>query len=155
VKTIQKVSLRVQRVSLVAEGSAEYSRLVAHARDAANVARSLIATESQEVFLTFHLDVKNRVIGYTEGARGSTTACTVDPTSAFRAAIVNGAHAVIFAHNHPSGDPSPSADDISVTERFFKCGELLGIKVLDHVIVTEHSHFSFLDAGLIPGMGGK
>lgn len=151
-KSIQKVSLRVQRVSLVAEGGAEYSKIVSHARDAAAVARSLIATEAQEVFLTFHLDVKNRVIGYTESARGSLSACVVDPTSVFRAAIVNGAHAVIFAHNHPSGDPTPSADDISVTERFFKCGELLGIKVLDHVIVTEDRHFSFLDAGLLGGV---
>jgi DNA repair protein RadC len=77
------------------------------------------------------------IIGYTETARGSIDRCPVDPRCVFRAAITAGALAIIVAHNHPSGDRSPSREDRRLTERLRAGTELLGIGLLDHVIVTK------------------
>lgn len=110
---------------------------------------SILGQESQEVFVCLHLDAKHRVIGYTEVARGSVMGVAVTPSEVFRPAIVNGSVAIVISHNHPSGDPTPSADDIAVTARLLKSAKLLGIKLLDHVIVGHKKHFSFLDQGLL------
>ena len=67
----------------------------------------------------------------------------------FRLVLREPAAGVIFVHNHPSGDPAPSAEDASMTERLRQAGALLGVKVLDHVILGDDRHFSFLDAGLM------
>ncbi len=150
-KTIQKIELRVSRVRIGEDGAEYGSKRVSHAKDVAVIARALIGQASQELFLCFQLDVKNRVLGYVEVARGSVSSCSVAPRESFRAAIIAGASAVIFAHNHPSGDPTPSAEDVTITKRLYDCGKLLGIDVLDHVIVAEDRHFSFLDGGLLGG----
>lgn len=68
----------------------------------------------------------------------------------FRALLREAAAGVVFVHNHPSGEPSPSADDVALTERLRRAGELLGVKVLDHVVIGREGYFSFLDAGLLP-----
>ncbi len=102
-----------------------------------------------ESFVVLSLDARNRVIGWQLVSRGGTSACAVAVADTFRPAIVAGATGVVFAHNHPSGDPTPSAEDIALTERFAKAGDLLGIRVLDHVINASEGHFSFLDAGLL------
>jgi DNA repair protein RadC len=153
-KTIQRIELRVSRVKISEDGAEYGGRRVSHAADVATIARALIGQAPQELFLCFHLDVKNRVLGYVEVARGSVSSCTVAPREVYRAAVLAGATAVIFAHNHPSGDTTPSSEDVYITKRLSDCGKLLGIQVLDHVIVTEDQHFSFLDGGLLNYTGG-
>ena len=78
---------------------------------------------------------------------GTLTASLVHPREVFRDAIRSAAAAIVLVHNHPSGDPSPSAEDRSVTERLRSAGALLGIRVLDHVIVADSGYFSFREAG--------
>ena len=95
-----------------------------------------------------HLDVKNRVIGFTEAARGGIDSCPVDLRSVFRAAIAVGATAIVVAHNHPSGDPTPSPEDVTVTQKIVQGGLLLDIEVLDHLIVGQGRFVSLKERGL-------
>ena len=108
----------------------------------------------EERVLAIALDVKNKIIGWHLVGKGGISSCSVEPGAVFRTALAAGAAGVVIVHNHPSGEPSPSADDVALTERLRKGGELLGVRVLDHVIVTadRSRYFSFLDGGLLgPG----
>ena len=107
-----------------------------------------------EVFLVLALDCKHRVLGEHAVAVGG--ACTVDvlPRDVFGPALREAAVAAILVHNHPSGDPNPSGADEGVTRRLAAAGDLLGVKVLDHIIVAQEGFFSFAARRLLPG-GGK
>jgi DNA repair protein RadC len=107
----------------------------------------LLAQEKKERFYAILLDSKNRVMTNLRISEGSLGASLVHPREAFRPAIREAAAAVIFLHNHPSGDPSPSSEDRQVTGRLRDAGELLGIPVLDHVIVAADGYYSFADDG--------
>lgn len=101
----------------------------------------------RESFHVLLLDGRHRLITTEEVSVGTLTASLVHPREVFRDAIRNAAAALVLVHNHPSGDPSPSAEDRSVTERLRSAGLLLGIRVLDHVIVAESGYFSFRETG--------
>jgi DNA repair protein RadC len=103
-----------------------------------------------EHFVAVALDAKNRPIRELVIARGGLSACPVSPSDVFRALLREAAAGVVFVHNHPSGEPSPSAEDVALTDRLRRAGELLGVAVLDHVILGRDGYFSFLDAGLLP-----
>jgi len=103
----------------------------------------------KEEFRCVLLDTKNRVIREETVSSGSLTASLVHPRETFKTAVRESAAAVIFVHNHPSGDTKPSQEDILLTRRLVQAGDLLGIKVLDHVIVGDGGHFSFRDSGLL------
>lgn len=91
--------------------------------------------------------MKQRIIGFHEVARGSVASCAVVPADVFRYPLIAGAPAVVIAHNHPSGELAPSTEDLLVTTRLRDAGKLLGIALLDHIIVSEHGYYSFLDDG--------
>lgn len=95
-----------------------------------------------ERFAVILLDGRHRVIRDAVISQGTLTASLVHPREVFRPALREGAAALVLAHNHPSGDPTPSGEDREVTQRLVKAGELLGIPVLDHVIVAEHGYRS-------------
>jgi DNA repair protein RadC len=118
----------------------------------ADVAALLVALATAEVehFVAVAVDSRHRPLAVRPIAKGSLAACPVQPSDAFRAVLREAAAAVVFAHNHPSGDPTPSPEDLVLTERLVASGSILGIPVLDHVIVAREGHFSFLDAGLLP-----
>ena len=103
----------------------------------------------KEEFRCVLLDTKNRVIREETVSTGSLTASLVHPRETFKTAVRESAAAVIFVHNHPSGDIKPSQEDILLTRRLVQAGDVLGIKVLDHVIVGDGGHFSFRDNGLM------
>jgi DNA repair protein RadC len=149
-KTIRKAELKWARVSIARDSSEDvYEKRVSCSRDVSAIVKALIVDEVQEVFIALQLDNKNRVIGYQEVARGTGNACAVKPADVFRAAIIAGAISIIIAHNHPSGEPAPSAEDIALTKRIKRAGDLLGIAVLDHIVSAEKGHFSFADAGML------
>ena len=100
-----------------------------------------------EEFWAIALDVRHRVVLDTMIARGSLTGVEVHPRDVFRALIKVGAAAVIFCHNHPSGDPSPSRQDIDLTARLREVGEMCGIAVLDHVVVAASGYVSLSERG--------
>jgi len=103
----------------------------------------------KEVFRCALLDTKNKIIRDEEVSVGSLSASIVHPRDTFKAAIRESAAAVIFIHNHPSGDTRPSQEDILLTKRLVQAGEVLGIRVLDHIIIGDGTHFSFRDKGMI------
>lgn len=105
--------------------------------------------ETKEQFLTLHLDGKNRVICMDIVSIGSLNQSIVHPRSVFMTACLSSAAAIICVHNHPSGDPAPSNEDVSITRRLKEAGELMGIKVLDHIIIGEGEYCSFVEKGLL------
>jgi DNA repair protein RadC len=122
---------------------------VRNAADAAALFRSAIGGEAVEVFAVLCLTTKRDVIGYHEVGRGTLDAAPVHPRDVFKVALYANAASVVLGHNHPSGDASPSPEDVSLTTRLAKAGRLLGIEVTDHVIVAGDAHVSLRDAGLL------
>ena len=104
---------------------------------------------SQERFAVLLLDGRHRLLGEETISVGTLTASLVHPREVFRPALRACAAALILVHNHPSGDPSPSEEDRSVTERLARAGEILGVRVLDHVIVAERGWSSLREEGLL------
>ena len=108
-----------------------------------------LSTQAEEVLVLLVLDTKNNVIGAFEVSRGSLNSSIAHPREVFkRALLLNGA-SIILAHNHPSGDVTPSREDILVTKRLMEGGEILGIEVLDHVIVGDYRYMSLKEGNLM------
>lgn len=124
-------------------------RKIASSRDVDAAYRSRLADLDVELFCAVALDAKSRPIRELEIARGGLSACPVAPADVFRALVREAASSVIVVHNHPSGEPTPSAEDVALTDRLARAGDLMGIRLLDHVVIGREGYFSFLDAGLI------
>jgi len=110
---------------------------------------SRLRDHKKEIFCVVLLDARHRVMGEERISEGSLTSSIVHPREVFVPAVRESAGAVVFVHNHPSGEPSPSEDDIAVTRRLERAAELLGIRVLDHVIIGDGVYASFKEMGLI------
>jgi DNA repair protein RadC len=104
--------------------------------DVARVVGPKLRKETREHFLVLLLNARHEVMGRETVSVGSLNASIVHPREVFRPAVVASAAATVLVHNHPSGDPEPSEEDLSITKRLVEAGELLGISVLDHVIVA-------------------
>lgn len=105
--------------------------------------------ERQEYFLAILADAKGKLIKVAEIHKGTLTASLVGPREVFREAVKEGAASVVVAHNHPSGDPEPSPNDLAITEKLKQVGDMLDITLLDHIIIGAHSFFSMKRKGLI------
>jgi len=103
----------------------------------------------KEYFLTLLLDGKNRIIRRVQISEGSLNQSIVHPREVFSPAVKESAAAVILVHNHPTGDPTPSSEDIAITRRLREAGDIMGIKVLDHIIVGDGEFMSFVERGLL------
>jgi len=117
--------------------------------DVADLVMADLKMLDQEHFRVLLLDTKNRVTRIEEVFKGSLNASVSHPREAFRAAVSAAAAAVILVHNHPSGDPRPSQEDITTTRRMAEAGETLGIPMLDHVIIGDGKHVSLKEKGII------
>jgi DNA repair protein RadC len=104
--------------------------------------RSQLKGRKKEHFLVLCLDTRNRLINCRPVSTGSLDTSIVHPREVFREAVSSCAASVIFAHNHPSGDPEPSKEDVELTKRLAKAGEIMGIDVLDHIIVCDKNYLS-------------
>jgi DNA repair protein RadC len=109
--------------------------------------RARLGTSSVEEFWMLALDIRHRILFERCVARGSLTGVEVHPRDVFRALIRGSAAAVLFCHNHPSGDPAPSRQDLDLTHRLRQVGELCGIDVIDHVIVAAEGFVSLAERG--------
>lgn len=112
-------------------------------RDSAAALVALLQDEPTEVCAILCLTTKHRVIAYHEVSRGTLDSTLVHPREVFKAALLANAAAIIVAHNHPSGDPTPTVDDIEVTRRLAASGQVLGIELLDHIVVGDARYYSF------------
>jgi DNA repair protein RadC len=109
--------------------------------------RERLADEVVEHFFVILLDNKHRKMRDLKVSQGSLTSSVVHPRDVYTVVIRHSAAAVIFVHNHPSGDPVPSAEDISLTRRLREVGEIVGVRVLDHIIIGKGRYVSFVDDG--------
>ena len=111
--------------------------------------RLKLQKEKREIFCVALLNNKNRLIREVKISEGSLTASLVHPREVYQPAVRESAAAVLFVHNHPSGDPAPSQEDIEITRRLKEVGDMMGIRVLDHVVIGHDDYFSFSDRGLL------
>ena len=116
--------------------------------DVASLVRRRLKDKKKEYFLALLLDTRNQLIKVAEISIGSLEASIVHPREVFKEAISASAAAVIFAHNHPSGVPEASEDDINLTKRLAEAGEIVGIDVLDHIIIGDKKYLSLKREGL-------
>src|ERR1017187_9932794 len=139
----------------LSESSRGKQRIVSSPEDAAAEVREDMRSLDREEFRVLLLNTKNGLIKKCEVSRGSLNASIVEPREVFKDAIAASAASMILVHNHPSGDPTPSAEDVTVTKRLVKAGELLNISVLDHIILghrtvgREHDFASLKELGLM------
>jgi DNA repair protein RadC len=108
-----------------------------------------IKDKAKEHFKLILLNTRNKIIGISTVSIGTLDSSLVYPREVFKEAIAHNAYSVILAHNHPSGDPEPSEDDMTITSRLIEAGKILGIEVTDHVIISKNGFFSFKEKGLI------
>jgi len=156
--TIQK-SIRLKIIRPVFEtltikeplpGYLSRSRKITSSKDVNDLFRHL-THEAKECFLALHLDTKNKIVCVDQVSTGSLNASIVHPREVLKSTLLSSAAAIILVHNHPSGDPTPSREDMELTSRLKECCDLLGIRVLDHVIIGSESFVSFADRGLMDG----
>lgn len=109
--------------------------------------RAQFFAATREHFMSLHLNSKNQLIREVLVSIGSLSTSVVHPREVFAPAVRDSAAAMIFLHNHPSGDPSPSREDRECTQRLCRAGKILGLRILDHIILGHEDYFSFADAG--------
>jgi len=133
------------RVCLVRENASDEIIKISKPADAYECVKDELVNSDREMLLSVMLTVKNDLIGVETVSIGSVTASTTTPRDIFKSAILANAVAIIVCHNHPSGELVPSDADIKITKQLVDAGELLGIKVLDHLIVSNQGYRSLRD----------
>ena len=134
--------VRIEQIICEAEEGVNY--MIKGPQDGADIASCFIGRDDREVFFVMCLNTKNHVVAVHRCHIGSLNASIVHPREVFKSAILNNAASVIVAHQHPSGDITPSLEDINVTKRLAEAGKLLGIEVLDHLVVNNEGKFTSL-----------
>lgn len=123
--------------------------LISTADDAATLFMEELRYSNKESFKVALLNIKNQLIMKDDISIGGLNSAAAHPREVFQNAVKKGAASIILFHNHPSGDPTPSADDISVTKQLVESGKILGIKVIDHIVIGDGTYKSFKALGLI------
>jgi len=148
VKAIQiKAALELSKRIATSDGIVHH--IIKSANDVSNLMMEELRYLKKEMFKAILLDTKNQIIKIVDVSVGSLNSSIVHPREVFSEAIKCGCNSIIFVHNHPSGDPTPSTEDIQTTQRLEAAGNILGIKVLDHIVVGDGRYVSFKDKGII------
>ena len=132
---------------MLAEASTPYPQPIRQPRDIFDLLRDEARSWDRERFVTVALDSGHRMLGLEEVSVGSLVAAPVHPREVFKALILANAAAFIGVHNHPSGEPTPSIEDIGLTQKLREAGELLCIRLLDHIILGRDRFTSLLECG--------
>jgi DNA repair protein RadC len=131
----------------IARHKAEARPVLTSPEDAAEYMMDRLRYQLREHFVVLHLDTKNRLLGEEIVSIGSLDTSIAHPREIFKTALKRSAASIICLHNHPSGDPTPSYEDIEVTRRLVEAGKILGVEVLDHIIIGEQCFFSMKEKG--------
>jgi len=146
------VRINFYKLKMVKEDSALYEvPVIKSPTEVYQAAKQLLALheEPEEHFCILCLNTKNKIVGVHTISIGSLNASIVHPREVFKAAMLNNASGIICLHNHPSGDPEPSRDDLEITRRLVEAGKIIGIEVLDHVIIGEQNYLSMKERCLM------
>ena len=146
VKAIQ-VMAAIELGRRIARQKRDDTHVIKSPEDVAELLMDELRHLKQEVFVCLYLNTKNQVIGHERVTTGSLNSSIVHPREIFKGALKRSSASIICAHNHPSGDPHPSREDIEVTRRLVNAGEILGIEVLDHVIIGDNTYYSLKEKG--------
>ena len=139
-------NISVVRVELVKDWDHPYSRLeVEDPEHLASVLRKFLEREDREVFLTVNMSGVNEINSVNVVSIGCLNRAIVHPREVFKAAILSNAYRIAIAHNHPSGPATPTEEDIKITRNLVDCGNILDIKILDHIIIAGPEYFSFAE----------
>ena len=154
-----KTEKKSPKINLVNEVSIIYKRTlydekmrITSSLDASNIFRKIIdenRIDYKEIFCVMLLSRANQVLGVSEIGSGSNAGVVMNTLELFQLAILCNASSIVLAHNHPSGNLVPSAQDIECTYKIKEASKLLDIKLLDHIIISSESHYSFSDEGLL------
>lgn len=125
------------------------TKTVLSAEDVYKLVKSKLKNYTKEHFFVLSFDTRNKLLGIDEISVGTLNANLVHPRETFEAAIHRHAAQVIIAHNHPSGNPEPSKEDLEITQKLVESGKILGIEVVDHIIVTNKNCFSLQEEGIV------
>ncbi len=153
VDKMSKIKVSFERVVLVKEkvGKYELPRKTKNPEEAYNAIKIItnVQEEAQEVFGILILNIKNKIVAVHEISRGTLNASIAHPREVFKPVVLHNAAAIVCFHNHPSGDPEPSKADIEITKRLVEVGEIMGIEVLDHIIVSDDRYVSLKERGVM------
>jgi DNA repair protein RadC len=143
------MAINIYKLKMIKEDTVEYSNTIKSPADIAALAREVLEMDemAEENFVIICLNTKNKIAGIHTVSIGSLNASIVHPREVFKAALLNNANGIICLHNHPSGDPEPSREDIETTHRLVNAGNILGIKVFDHVIIGDGRYISLKEQG--------
>lgn len=141
--------VRIKSIELVKDGSILYPiRKISSPQDCEQLLRDYLDNIDREAFIVLALDTKNQPIAIHTVSIGTLNSSLVHPREVYKMAILSNAASIILSHNHPSGDSKPSQEDISITNRLTECGDIIGIKVLDHVIIGRNEYTSFKEENI-------
>ena len=153
VNKMSRIQVSFERVVLIREKTGRYElpREIRNPEEAYNAITTLtnVQEEAQEVFGIIILNTKNKIVAVHEVSRGTLNNSMVHPREVFKPAVLHNAAAIICFHNHPSGDPDPSIEDIEITKRLVKAGEIILIEVFDHIIIGDDRYVSLKEMGMI------
>ena len=142
-------SMSVVRVELVKDWGHPYAnREIDTPKDLVAVLKKSLAKTDREVFLTVNLSGINEINNINIVSVGCLTHTIVEPRDVFKAAILSNAFRIVVAHSHPSGKSFPSQEDIDMTRKLIRCGEILDIKIMDHIIIAGKEYLSFAEKGI-------
>lgn len=151
------IRVPVVKIQMVRERTMPYeeSALISSPDEAVQLIRAYLGDADREHFVVLMLSTKHRVNAIHTVSVGSINATIVHPREVLKVAILSNAAAIVVGHNHPSGDPKPSEEDLSITERLLQACRIMGIELLDHVVLGENRHISFRESGLLAFASGS
>lgn len=146
------VNISFLNLKVVKETSGRYDvrKKIQSPNDIFNIAQNVIRCNeyAEENLWLITLDTKNNITGIFTVSTGSLNSSIVHPREIFKRAVLQNAASIIICHNHPSGDPAPSQEDINITKRIYDAGKILGIELLDHVIIGDNEYTSLKEKGV-------
>ncbi len=150
---MSRIQVVFEKVVLVKEKAGRYElpRQIGSPEDAYKAVTTItnVQEEAQEVFGIFILNTKHKIVAVHEISRGILNSTLVHTREVFKQAVLHNAAAIICFHNHPSGNPEPSRDDVNITKRLVEAGKIMGIEILDHIIVGDDRYVSLKERGVM------
>ena len=149
-KSLNRKRVDIVSIKMIRESSILYeNRKISSPKDAVELLKKFLDGADREQFITCCMDIKNQPTSINVVSVGTVNSSLVHPREVFKTAILGNSSSIIVAHNHPSGDPSPSKEDIDITERLREVGKIIGINVIDHIIIGDNRYVSLKEKGVI------
>jgi DNA repair protein RadC len=144
-------SIQIVSIQMVREKNlmVEYNEKINSPGTAVTIVKKFLQDKDREYLIVLSLDTKNKVNALSVVSIGSLNSSIVHPREVFKIAILSNAASIIISHNHPSGDTTPSTEDLNITKRLKECGKILGIDLIDHIIIGNEKYLSFKEEGIL------